>query len=644
MPRPSAPKITKACMPCRARKIKCDAASIGLPCSSCVSRETTGDCVLSTRKRRTLQGRSTESRGDLPEDHGLIPTPVSHNRLSYTHSNATDHSNTPPTDRSIHASEGGSSHAHNSPGPLEIHLPRRPQPDLLYMNILQDTVNKTAAGPGEAGNVAGTDNDNCLQTQMRGWNPLLQLDDVDNEYLAKKGVFKLPAPQHMDAFVKVYFDHVYPFAPILNRVEFMESYRSGDCSLFLLHAISTAACSYVPIEVIQECGYTDRSAAHVAFFLKAKLFHDFHCQGGSLPMLQGCMILGDFVPDHPSDRDFHYWFYNSVRWASRLGLHNTNVRPRNEESQKLYRRIWWVLHNIDVFYFFVNTQNLRLLATAPPIEPLTNDDWEEEDLRLLSHLLSPITHQQKASLVAHSELAQIFGTLTKTISSEPQKDMQRVMQPLDRWRMSLPAKMNPNDSSTNDEMFECVVCRSLRRGRWGIRSEDVRKWARERFRDATLELDSILKKVLLSGIIKKIPTTFITTIAALLALHIESALDSSQSDIARSMARVSIQFTMLALNQIQDTPAIKRALPAFEMVLSKNKLYPSSLHDVAQVETHGLQEGNVEDESTHVAIQSDPSFPQDINDQISFLGGDITGFEFFDRWQMEQLDFTGIMR
>ncbi|ESU10052.1 hypothetical protein FGSG_03207 [Fusarium graminearum PH-1] len=630
MPRPSAPKITKACMPCRARKIKCDAASIGLPCSSCVSRETTADCVLSTRKRRTLRGRSTESRGTLPEDHGLIPTPVSHSRLSHTHSNATDHSNTTPIDRSIHASQGGSSHAHNSPDPLEIHLPRRPQPDLLYMNILQDTVNKSATGPGEAANAAGNDDDNCLHTQIRGWNPLLQLDEVDSEYLTKKGVFKLPAPQHMDAFVKAYFDHVYPFAPILNRVDFMESYRSGDCSLFLLHAISTAGCSYVPIEVIQECGYTDRSAAHVSFFLKAKLFHDFHCQGGSLPMLQGCMILGDIVPDHPSDRDFHYWFYNSVRWASRLGLHNTNALT--------------IRKNADVFYFFVNTQNLRLLATAPPIEPLTNDDWEDEDLRLLSDLLSPITHEQKASLVAHSELAQIFGTLTKTISSEPQQDMQRVMQPLDKWRMSLPAKMTPSDSPTNDEMFECVVCRSLRRGRWGIRSEDVRKWARDRFRDATLELDSILKKVLLSGIIKKIPTTFITTIAALLALHIESALDSSQSDIARSMARVSIQFTMLALNQIQDTPAIKRALPAFEMVLSKNKLYPSSLHDVAQVETHGLQEGNVEDESVHVAMQSDPSFPQDINDQVSFLGGDIAGFEFFDRWQMEQLDFTGILR
>ncbi|OBS24503.1 hypothetical protein FPOA_05044 [Fusarium poae] len=644
-------------MPCRARKIKCDAPSIGLPCSSCVSRETTSDCVLSIRKRRTLRGRNTGSRRDLPDKGGLVPTPVFQNHLSHNESNTTIDLNPTSTsaDGSIHASQGGSSQTHNSPDSPDSNLPRRPQPDLLYLNILQDTVDGTATIQNDAGNSATNDEDNCFNTQIRNWNPLLQLDEVDNEYLSKKGVFELPLPKHMDALIKAYFDHVYPFAPVLNRVEFMESYRSGNCSLFLLHAISTAGSSYVPIEVIQACGYTDRSAAHVAFFLKAKLFHDFHCQGGSLPMLQGSMILGAIVPDHPSDRDFHYWFHNSVRWASRLGLHNSNPRPRNEVSQKLYRRIWWVLHNRDIFYFFVNTQNLRLLVTAPPIEPLTENDWEDEDVRPFSYLLSPINHQQKASLVAHTELAQIFGDLTTTITGELSQDMQRVIQPLDRWRNSLPTKMKLNGSRPNGELyllevlttsyrFECVMCRSLRRGRWGICTEDIRKWAQDRFRAATLELDSILKKVLLSDIIQTMPTTFITTIAALLALHIESALDSSQSDIVRSMARISIQFTMLALNQIQDTPAIKRALPAFEMVLSKNKLYPTSLHDVAQAETSDLQEGNVEDESVHVAMQSDTIFSQDVNEHIPFLGGDLAGFEFFDRWQMEQLDFAGILR
>ena len=45
--------INKACEPCRARKVQCDAAAIGLPCSSCRSRQCADDCVLPVRKSRT---------------------------------------------------------------------------------------------------------------------------------------------------------------------------------------------------------------------------------------------------------------------------------------------------------------------------------------------------------------------------------------------------------------------------------------------------------------------------------------------------------------------------------------------------------------------------------------------------------------
>jgi hypothetical protein len=45
-------KANKACVPCRARKTKCDAAEIGLPCSSCTSRQCAKDCVLPVRKGR----------------------------------------------------------------------------------------------------------------------------------------------------------------------------------------------------------------------------------------------------------------------------------------------------------------------------------------------------------------------------------------------------------------------------------------------------------------------------------------------------------------------------------------------------------------------------------------------------------------
>lgn len=66
-----------------------------------------------------------------------------------------------------------------------------------------------------------------------------------------------------------------------------------------------------------------------------------------------------------------------------------------------------ILKNRDIFHFFVNTQNLRLLANAPQISPLTEDDWESEDDQQDTDLLSPTTHRQKMSLIADSELAQI---------------------------------------------------------------------------------------------------------------------------------------------------------------------------------------------------------------------------------------------
>jgi len=39
--------------------------------------------------------------------------------------------------------------------------------------------------------------DESFSTQIQRWNPPLPLADIDNEYLAKKGVFDLPPPQYM---------------------------------------------------------------------------------------------------------------------------------------------------------------------------------------------------------------------------------------------------------------------------------------------------------------------------------------------------------------------------------------------------------------------------------------------------------------
>jgi hypothetical protein len=82
------------------------------------------------------------------------------------------------------------------------------------------------------------------------------------------------------------------------------------------------ASLYAPADVISGCGFDSRSAAQESFFSKAKLLHDFHCESNSLSMLQWSIILGVVILDHPSDRDFQYWFHNSIRLAAKLGIRN----------------------------------------------------------------------------------------------------------------------------------------------------------------------------------------------------------------------------------------------------------------------------------------------------------------------------------
>lgn len=112
---------------------------------------------------------------------------------------------------------------------------------------------------------------------------------------------------------------------MINRADFIRNYQSGDCSLFLLRVILTLASLHAPADVLSACGFASRSAAQESFFIKAKLLHDFATEDDPLMMLQGSIILCMVILDHPTDRDFGYWFHNAIRLATKLDLRNTCV-------------------------------------------------------------------------------------------------------------------------------------------------------------------------------------------------------------------------------------------------------------------------------------------------------------------------------
>ena len=130
---------------------------------------------------------------------------------------------------------------------------------------------------------------------------------------------------------------------------------------------------------------------------------------------------------------------------------------------------------------------------------------------------------------------------------------------------------------------------------------------------------------------------------ALLALHIESALDPAETDLIRSMARISISQTMLVLNQGKRIPALKRALPVFEEILAKKNLYLVPPNIVGQVPAQSQSQDNSMADayaSPHTQVRVVSPQLEPCENSPSF-GVDFLGFDFLDEWQIGQLDFTG---
>ncbi|KAL2432854.1 Fusaric acid cluster transcription factor FUB12 [Exophiala dermatitidis] len=643
-------KANKACAPCRARKVKCDAAVVGLPCSSCISRQCANDCVLHVRKARTRKRIHVSPTSN--HTTGVLATSNS-SQLDNLH-----HSSPPSRSKQPQQSNGAS-----PAGPLDCQTPGQTGADLLYLNILHDAVKDTTESSRQH-TTSGTPYllrpedsltpGNCL------WTTLPRLDDIDNEYLVKKGAFDLPPRHNLDALVKTYFDHVHPFAPLINRADFIRRYQSGNCSLFLLHVILTPASLHAPADMLSACGFASRSAAQESFFSKAKVLHDFGAEDDPLLILQGSIILSMVILDHPTDRDFGYWFHNAVRLATKLDLRNVCVREdKPDKVLKLYRRIWWTLYSIDIFHVFVNTRHSRLLENTPTIKPRTEDDWEAEDLSgALSDLLSEVTPQQKALPVVHCELSRIFGQCLSIVTNQPQQDPRQMMQPLDKWRESLAAKMHLSGNTGTDiyylniqamsYRFECILCRLIRRCFQQSGRTEWSEWAKQRLRTAILELDTIAMRILASGTLQDFPVPFVTTMTALLALHIESALDTAETDLVRSMARISISQAMLLLTQGKEIPALKRALPVFEEILAKNNLYmvpspPNTLNHVQVSASSQPHSSSMTDAcgSTHTQSSVIPPQLEQPENNNPFFEVDFLGFDFLDDWQIGQVDFTG---
>ncbi|PVH95794.1 hypothetical protein DM02DRAFT_731630 [Periconia macrospinosa] len=327
---PSRPRPNRAaCATCHRRKIKCDAQTVGFPCSNC-RKHSRFDCVLHEKKRR-LPVRSPHN----PVPIRRAPSPSAQNDQASSSPNLLqEHQNGSPSDlpsqstrdeeMATSTTDGeGLSRSDESALGCKRHLVEFiDQEDLTYRPI-----------------------DKAARLTYVAYEP----DRIPVE------AFQLPEKSIVDALLQAYFEKINPGFPVVEEERFMAQYTARDPanppSLLLLHAILVVGAHVSP----------DHTDLKPIFFRRAKILIDSRFEANRDVIVQAALLL-TWHSDGPEDvaANAWYWIGFASRTAMGLGMHR-DAEPSTlvDYNKRMWRRVWWLLVQCD---FLVSLQYGRPLS------------------------------------------------------------------------------------------------------------------------------------------------------------------------------------------------------------------------------------------------------------------------------------------
>ncbi|KAJ5287120.1 hypothetical protein N7478_002806 [Penicillium angulare] len=257
-------RAAAACYYCHARKVRCDAAISGYPCTNCTLDKRT-DCTLrpnATSRFKKLQNRSN----DEPKAADKTTQRVSPPELS--------------------------SSAEPSNDPEIQPLTEAP------WNFDWDSIAQSS-GLGEEPVVSNSSTTQGFPKNFLDLDRLstLPMDEVHN--ISIRCCLDIPRRQIAEVFLRKYFLLIHPSLPILDEAMVWGAFiQENDnttyypkLSLFVFQAILLASCAFVSVEVVQQWGFPDTHTARRALYDRAKTLYDTGFEADAISRAQGCLLL-----------------------------------------------------------------------------------------------------------------------------------------------------------------------------------------------------------------------------------------------------------------------------------------------------------------------------------------------------------------
>lgn len=472
------PRGSRACQVCRARKVRCD-AEIHIPCTNCITFGC--ECLLpETRKRRHTN--------EVAKRKPLLGSPLKEPLQGQPQMTMAGTA-LPYTSKLLSVSEYGGNHdqaissgvapalnpIHNI---SQISVP----PSLTSTYKTRPSMHKPDGQSKRAlltfvGNLSirvmlylhGQNHVELSQELFD--NPDLTLDLVELEILKLRGAFLLPGVELATDLIELYFEHVHPLMPVINREEFMRKFKdpNDSPSLMLLQAVLLCGSRVLSNPLLFDSNGL-RELASLTLFRRARALYETNYESDPTSIVQSAILIG-FYWDGPEDvtRNSFYWTRVGVSLAQGFGFHrdisNTDVLSATEK--KIWRRIWWCLFEKDrnVSIAFGRPTSIDLADCDVPM--LTFDDFDENDPEQGIVSPYPVNKVHALYFINLVKLAEITGIIIKhqyTVKAEQMKRtikysvIQRCDVLMGIWFTNLPPELQFSLTDTlKQNFFACLL-------------------------------------------------------------------------------------------------------------------------------------------------------------------------------------------
>ncbi|KAH9439122.1 Cutinase transcription factor 1 alpha [Pyricularia oryzae] len=428
-------RASRACETCHARKVRCDAASLGIPCTNCVAFQI--ECRIPSPKRKkthatqsATQSRDSDSEREREADDD--PTPPANSgpaAPNFTRPAAV-----------FHTSEGTPNTAMGDEQAKKVEVDRNKYVDMLVRPQFTRAPIKDAgrvAFLGESSNLTllvhdrqGSDSDVVhypLPENVKGSRArMTELDNVEIDILHQRGAFLLPPRSLCDELIDAYFKWIHPIVPVINRTHFMNQYNDpkNPPSLLLLQAILLAGSRVCTNPALMDANGSSTPAA-LTFYKRAKALYDANYEDDRVTLVQALLLMGWYW-EGPEDvtKNVFYWTRVATVVAQGSGMHRSVESSQlSRADKKLWKRIWWTLFTRDRSVAVALGRPVHINLDDSDVEMLTEEDFNEDEPGLPSQYPPDQRHVQ--FFLQYVKLCEIMGLVLSQQYSVASKGRQR---------------------------------------------------------------------------------------------------------------------------------------------------------------------------------------------------------------------------